>query len=80
LDVGTGCGLLAAALVGIRAFVTSIDIDFETVVQARDRLTSKSAGIAGRSRLLVADVSRLPFPSDIFDAVFCFDSMHHMTD
>jgi len=70
---------MAAALAGIRAFVTSIDIDFETIVQARDRLTSRAAGSASRSRLVVADASRLPFPSDTFDAVFCFDSMHHMS-
>lgn len=80
LDVGTGCGLMAAALVDIRAFVTSIDNDFETVVRTRDRLAVRAAGSAGNSRLLVADASHLPFASDIFDAVFCFDSMHHMTD
>lgn len=80
LDVGTGSGLMAAALARSRAVVTSIDINLQAIVRAQDRLSGAEAGIASRSRLVVADALHLPFPSDSFDAVFCFDSMHHMPD
>lgn len=79
LDVGTGSGLMAGALARSRALVTSIDISLQTIVRARDRLSGAGAGIARRSRLVVADALHLPFPLDSFDAVFCFDSMHHMS-
>ncbi len=71
---------MASALAHIGALVTSIDIDFETLVRARDKLISRASGRSCLSRLVLADASRLPFPSGVFDAVFCFDSMHHMAD
>lgn len=80
LDVGTGSWLMAAAIARRRAIVTSIDIKFQVILRAQDRLSGTGAGIAQRSRLVVADALRLPFRSDSFDAVFCFDSMHHMPD
>ena len=80
LDVGTGSGLMAAVLARSRGVVTSIEIKFQVILRAQDRLSGAGAGIAQRRRLVVADALRLTFRSDSFDAVFCFDSMHHMPD
>lgn len=80
LDVGTGGGLMAAAIARGGAVVTSVDIQFAVVLRARESLKAAGAAVAGRSRLAVADAAQLPFRSGSFDAVFAFDSMHHMPD
>ncbi len=80
LDVGTGGGLMAAAIARSGAIVTSVDIQFPVVLRARESLQGAGAAVAGRSRLAVADAAQLPFRSGSFDAVFAFDSMHHMPD
>ncbi len=80
LDIGTGSGLMAAVLAGSHAFVTTVDINFETILRARDRVGGMESGILSLIDLVVADALCLPFEADLFDAVFSFDSMHHMPD
>ncbi len=80
LDIGTGSGWMALVLAEAGHSVTSIDVDAAATVGARKRAQEAGAGVAGRIRFLTAGGTRLPFSDGFFDAVFSFETMHHLPD
>ncbi len=68
LDAGGGTGRISAPL---KSYVDQL-----VIVDLSDRMMKKAAkkGIANTVR---ADVSRLPFPGEIFDRIVVVDSFHH---
>jgi SAM-dependent methyltransferase len=77
LEVGVGMGAdhLEWARSGPRS-LTGIDLTPNAVAYTKERL--RLFGLA--SRLLVADVERLPFPGDAFDLVYSWGVIHHSPD
>jgi len=74
LDVGIGTGYGAATLFGPGYF--GVDRIFENLLYAR-----RQAGRArGHPRLVLADGSKLPFQSGVFDAVLSSEVLEHLDD
>jgi len=80
LDVGTGSGWMAIVLAQAGHTVTSVDVDAATLERAAARTKQVDVELARRIRFVKADATHLPFPEASFDAVFCFDTMHHLSD
>jgi SAM-dependent methyltransferase len=70
LDVACGTGY-GARLLARNAHVSGVDRDQEAVDRARSR-------VAGT--FLVAEVPPIPFPSEAFDFVICFETVEHISD
>ncbi len=77
LDVGCGRGVGVELLLDQlgAAHVYGIDLDPKQIERATKRLTSR---FDGRFTLSVGGVERLPFESEMFDAVFDFGMLHHV--
>jgi SAM-dependent methyltransferase len=80
LDVGTGSGWMAFVLAEAGYEVTSVDLDAATLRRAAERTRELGRDIADRIRFVHADALALPFRDDAFEAVFSFDTMHHLPD
>lgn len=77
LDVGSGAGQIARHLLKYadpEAHVTCFDLSQEMLRRARNRLKSD------RPQFVVADITRLPFPSHSFDCVTCGYVLEHVPD
>ncbi len=77
LDVGSGAGQIARHLLKFadpEARVTCFDLSQEMLRRARNRLKSD------RPQFVVADITRLPFPSHSFDCVTCGYVLEHIPD
>lgn len=77
LDVGSGAGQIAKHLLKYadsQAELYCFDLSHEMLRRARNRLKS------GRPRFVVADLTRLPFPSETFDCVTCGYVLEHVPD
>jgi ubiquinone/menaquinone biosynthesis C-methylase UbiE len=77
LDVGSGAGQIARHLLKYadpHAQITCFDLSHEMLCRARMRLKSR------RPRFVVADITRLPFPSGHFDCVTCGYVLEHVPD
>ena len=77
LDVGSGAGQIAKHLLKYAhadAELTCFDLSHEMLRRAKNRLKS------GRPRFVVADLTRLPFPSETFDCVTCGYVLEHVPD
>lgn len=70
---GVGCELLFQRF-GARQ-VCAIDLDPTMVAQARSRLVTY---LPDRLQLEVGDVTAIPAPDGVFDAVFDFGVLHHI--
>jgi demethylmenaquinone methyltransferase / 2-methoxy-6-polyprenyl-1,4-benzoquinol methylase len=69
LDVATGTGMVAAALVQRRGCrVVGLDQSPQMLAQARHRLAADAA-LAGRIELVEGAAEQLPFPDGAFDAL-----------
>jgi 2-polyprenyl-3-methyl-5-hydroxy-6-metoxy-1,4-benzoquinol methylase len=66
LDIGCGDGRLTRRLAGLGATVRGIDLDEESIREARRNLPRR---LACRVRFRVADARDLPFGDATFDAV-----------
>jgi SAM-dependent methyltransferase len=83
LDVGCGSGWLCEYFARFGYNVTGIDISPELVEMARERLrqipfvTDHERDPA--ARFLVHDIETAPL-QEAFDAVICYDSLHHFED
>ncbi len=80
LDVGTGSGWMAMILAERGFNVVTVDIDRGVLDRARQRLKAVGSDVAARVDFIHADALRLPLAAATFDAVFSFDSIHHMPD
>jgi SAM-dependent methyltransferase len=77
LDVGSGAGQIAKHLLKYadpQADISCFDLSHEMLRRARNRLKSN------RPRFVVADLTRLPFPSETFDCVTCGYVLEHVPD
>jgi ubiquinone/menaquinone biosynthesis C-methylase UbiE len=70
LDAGCGEGEILSRLQGTQAF--GVDIDLERVGLARDRISGEGLG--------VADIQRMPFPSESFELVLMLEVLEHVGD
>ncbi|RJQ77248.1 methyltransferase domain-containing protein [Pseudonocardiaceae bacterium YIM PH 21723] len=79
LDAGCGHGRPAVqAAVGHGALVTGV-----TLSAAQQRTATEAAehaGVGDKVRILVGDMTDLPFPDGHFDAVFAIESIQHVPD
>lgn len=80
LDIATGSGWMAIVLAKAGYNVTTIDIDDDAIERAKKRAEDEGISIPDNLTFQIADAQNLPFPDNSFDAVFSFDSMHHMPD
>lgn len=78
LDIGTGSGWMAIVLAKRGFEVVTIDIDAGPLQRAKE--TAQDEGVVDNIIFKKADATRLPFADNAFDAVFSFDSMHHLPD
>jgi 2-polyprenyl-3-methyl-5-hydroxy-6-metoxy-1,4-benzoquinol methylase/glycosyltransferase involved in cell wall biosynthesis len=83
LDVGCGSGWLSEYFARLGYDVTGIDISPELIEIARARLAAVPFDVDHetplRCRFLVHDAESLPL-DEKFDAVVCYDSLHHFED
>lgn len=79
LDVGCGSGRhTCAAAMHENVCSVGLDLCFDDVRQADQRLELNRAWIKGRCGTLVADITNLPFPDDHFDLVICSEVLEHV--
>jgi ubiquinone/menaquinone biosynthesis C-methylase UbiE len=79
LDLATGTARLAHTLfheVGFRGRIIGVDLSRKMLEQA----VVKVARWKDRATLLWDDASRLPFPSDTFEAVTCLEALEFLPD
>jgi ubiquinone/menaquinone biosynthesis C-methylase UbiE len=79
LEIGCGRGA-GAALISDKfqpAIMHAMDLDFEMIKKAQKRFKEHNLMHA---RFYVGDVLRLPYKDAIFDAVFGFGVLHHVSD
>jgi ubiquinone/menaquinone biosynthesis C-methylase UbiE len=77
LDVGSGAGQIAGHMLKYadpEAKLTGFDLSHEMLKRAKNRLKSD------RPQFVVADMTRLPFPSETFDCVTCGYVLEHVPD
>jgi SAM-dependent methyltransferase/glycosyltransferase involved in cell wall biosynthesis len=83
LDVGCGSGWLSEYFARLGYDVTGIDISDELIAMARERLERIPYDVDHETRLrcrfLVQDIETAPL-AEQFDAVICYDSLHHFED
>ena len=83
LDVACGSGWLSEYFARLGYNVTGIDISPDLVRISDDRVRGLPYGVDPetplRCRFLVHDVERAPL-GEKFDALVCYDSMHHFAD
>ncbi|UCC83129.1 MAG: class I SAM-dependent methyltransferase [Gemmatimonadota bacterium] len=79
LEIGTGlCACMAQALArrGFRVF--TVDRDRAAALEANQVLAA--AGLRGRTRVVVADASNLPFRRGSVRTAVAYSALHHATD
>jgi len=83
LDVGCGSGWLSEYFARLGYSALGIDISPDLVAMARDRVARVPYGVDHetplRCEFRVHDVESAPLPEK-FDAVVCYDSLHHFED
>jgi glycosyltransferase involved in cell wall biosynthesis/SAM-dependent methyltransferase len=83
LDVGCGSGWLSEYFARLGYDVTGIDISDELIEMARDRVARVPYDVdhetSVRCRFLTQDIETAPL-AEKFDAVVCYDSLHHFED
>ncbi len=83
IDVGCGSGWLSEYFARLGYDVTGIDISDELIEMARDRVARVPYKVDHetfvRCRFLTRDIESAPL-AEKFDAVVCYDSLHHFED
>jgi len=74
LDVPCGAGRFAVTLAQHGQRVVGVDSAREILAHAQKRLLPRGV----RAHFVQGDASRLPFPDDAVDAVFCNRLLHHL--
>ncbi len=84
LDVGCGSGWLSEYLARLGYDVTGIDISPDLIEMAEERLRRVSFPVDHetplRYRFQTHDIETGPLPGETFDAVICYDTLHHFED
>lgn len=84
LDIGCGSGRHTCAAYGCdEMFSVGVDLRFENVSEARERLDYHDrlgAHGGGCWALSVSDATKLPFANGAFDLVICSEVMEHIPD
>jgi glycosyltransferase involved in cell wall biosynthesis/SAM-dependent methyltransferase len=87
LDVGCGSGWLSEYFARLGYDVWGIDISDDLIRMARERVESVPYNLdhetALRCRFLTHDIEIAPLPKEFgakFDAIICYDSLHHLVD
>ena len=84
LDIGCGSGRHTCAAAGWgQVTVIGADLKFANAVETRERLKyHEQLGVIGGGPwgVLVADVTRLPFPDEAFDLVICSEVLEHIPE
>jgi ubiquinone/menaquinone biosynthesis C-methylase UbiE len=78
LDVGSGQGIDAILLSRKVGQVVGIDISREAVRTAK--ILIRNEHVFGELSFIVGDAENLPFKTDAFDAVYCKDALHHVSN
>jgi len=76
LDIGGGTGRQAIPLAKSGHVVVSCDISEEMLRIARDK--ARKEGLDGRTNFILADATALPLRDNVFDAVICSSTLHHV--
>jgi glycosyltransferase involved in cell wall biosynthesis/SAM-dependent methyltransferase len=83
LDVGCGSGWLSEYFARLGYDVSGIDISDDLIRMARERVENVPYNLdhetALRCRFLTHDIEIAPL-TEKFDAVICYDSLHHLVD
>jgi SAM-dependent methyltransferase len=83
LDVGCGSGWLSEYLARLGYEVTGIDISNDLIEIAKARVNSIAYDVDHESKLvcrfIAHDIEKAPL-AETFDAVICYDSLHHFED
>ena len=83
LDVGCGSGWLSEYFARLGYEVTGIDISDELIAMSRERVERVPYDVDHetplRCRFLTQDIETAPL-GETFDAVICYDSLHHFED
>ncbi len=81
LDVGCGSGWLSEYFARLGYDVTGIDISDDLISTARERVESIAYDVDHetplRCRFLAHDIDNAPLSGEKFDAIICYDSLHH---
>lgn len=84
LDVGCGSGWLSEYLARLGYDVTGIDISPDLIEMASERLRRVPYPVDHetplRYRFQTHDIEKGPLPGETFDAVICYDTLHHFED
>ena len=83
LDVGCGSGWLSEFLARFGYDATGLDISPALIEMARERVARLPYQVdretAPRCRFIAQDIERAPL-TETFDAIICYDSLHHFDD
>lgn len=83
LDIGCGSGWLCEYFARLGYDVTGIDISPDLIALARERVGRVPYDVDHEQplsfRFLEHDIEHAPLP-EIFDIIFCYDSLHHFED
>jgi ubiquinone/menaquinone biosynthesis C-methylase UbiE len=77
LEVGTGKGRFLIRLARHAGTITTVDIAAEE--QRCARLNARYEGLEWKTRFVVRDAARLPWPPGSFDAAVTMNAMHHIS-
>lgn len=78
LDMGTGTGVVAAAMAGLGCHVTAVDHSLDMLARATAR--AKASGLGDLVRFELGDCEQLRYPDNSFDAVTIQGVLHHLPD
>lgn len=80
LDVGCEAGYITLQLAKKGALVTAIDLITEPIRKFEQELKAQPAEIRRRIKLRVADATKMPFGTNIFDIVLATEVIEHITE
>jgi ubiquinone/menaquinone biosynthesis C-methylase UbiE/glycosyltransferase involved in cell wall biosynthesis len=80
LDFAAGSCYVSELLNRLGYLTVAFDLDTEILAIGRERLMLDPRCDRGRTRFVVGEGARLPFPDESFDGIICMNALHHMPD